>query len=271
MKKITFLLLFALLTIFTSCGQPDKDKYVLIETEYGNMKIKLYAETPEHQANFIKLAEQGFYNGQIFHRVIHGFMIQGGDPDSKNAQPGALVGTGGDQSFTLPAEFNNRFYHKRGALSAARKGDQVNPEKRSSGSQFFIVQGTPLTKAEIEDIQKSKNLQRGQGIFFRLVNENKEKIAQLRAAGKAEELNALAAELQKKAEEESKQGTDYIFSPEQIEAYTTIGGCPALDNEYTVFGEVTEGLDVIDKIAAQMTDQNDRPLKDIKFKVTVLN
>ncbi len=267
MKKITFLFIFVFLMIFTSCGKPNK--YVLIETSYGNIKVRLYKETPEHQKNFIKLVKQGYFDEQLFHRVIQNFMIQGGDPKSKNAQPGVRLGEG-EPGYTISAEINQQLFHKRGALSAARQSDEINPEKRSSGSQFFIVQGEPFTKEALDAMQQSKNSERVQRIFIRLFNENKEEITQLRKSGDREKFNARIDELQEKAETEAKQAGDSIFSPEQIEAYTTIGGCPSLDGEYTVFGEVVEGLNVIDKIAAEATDHYDRPEKDIKFKVTVV-
>lgn len=266
MKK-SFLTLLALFIILNSCGKSDK--YVLIETAYGNIKVKLYKETPQHQENFIKLTKDGFYDGLLFHRVIRNFMIQGGDPASRDAKPGVQLGAG-DPGYTIPAEFNKQFFHKKGALSAARQGDAMNPEKRSSGSQFFIVQGKTFTQEELQSLQQSKNSGRKQKIFSRLYNENKDELTKLRSEGSVEAFNVRIAELQEKAEAEAKLGEEYVFSPEQIKAYTGIGGYPSLDNEYTVFGEVVEGLDVIDKIAAVETDQRNRPLQDVKFKITVV-
>ncbi len=266
MKKTTILILILMPMVY-SCH--NSDKYILIETEYGNMKVKLYKETLKHQQNFIKLAKQGYFDGLLFHRVIQNFMIQGGDPGSGNAKPGQQLGSGGP-GYTIPAEFNQKFFHKKGALSAARQPDNVNPEKQSSGSQFFIVQGKTYTKEEIDNIQHSKNSGRAALIFRSLFNENKEEVMKLRQEGKEDEFNVRIAELQEKAREEAKQMGDYTFSPEQIEAYTTIGGYPSLDNEYTVFGEVVEGLEVIDKIAAVETDPHDRPVTDVKLKVTVV-
>lgn len=267
MKKTTVLIFLASLFILGSCVKSDK--YVLIETNYGNMKVKLYKETPKHQKNFIKLAKQGYFDGMLFHRVIQNFMIQGGDPESKNAKQGDQLGSGGP-GYTIPAEFNQQFFHKKGALSAARQPDDVNPEKESSGSQFFIVQGKQFPKEEIENLQQSKNSGRTGLVFRRLFNEKKDEIMKLRQDGKDDEFNIRIAELQEKAEAEAKLVADYIFSPEQIEAYSTIGGYPSLDNEYTVFGEVVEGLEVIDKIAAQGTDLANRPMQDVKFKITVI-
>lgn len=191
---------------------------VKISTSYGDMTVKLYNETPQHRDNFIKLAKEGYYNDLLFHRVITDFMIQGGDPDSKNAPAGKMLGQGGP-NYTIPAEFRSNLYHKKGALAAARQADQVNPTKASSGSQFYIVQGKKWTDSELKQIEMNYGMQ---------------------------------------------------FTEEQKNTYKTIGGTPFLDNNYTVFGEVVEGLDVIDKIAAVAKDANDRPKTDIKMTVTVV-
>ena len=198
--------------------QEEKVKKILITTKFGEIKIKLYNETPKHRDNMIKLVSEKFYDGTLFHRVIKNFMIQGGDPDSKNAPAGKLLGNGGT-GYTIPAEFNSKFFHKKGALAAARMGDNVNPTKASSGSQFYIVQGQIFTKDQLLSMEMS---------------------------------------LGKK------------FTPQQIEAYTTIGGAPHLDGEYTVFGEVYEGLDIIDKIASVKTDKYDRPIEDISMTIKII-
>lgn len=199
----------------TAAPAKAKEHIVLITTDYGNMKIKLYNETPKHRDNFLKLANQGFYNGTLFHRVIKTFMIQGGDPESKNAPAEKMLGSGSNGS-TVPAEFNNNLIHKKGALAAART---ENPEKASSDCQFYIVQGKTVTM---------------------------------------EELNAM----------ESRSGIKY--TDEQKKIYTTVGGTPFLDHNYTVYGEVIEGLDVIDKIAAVQTKPGDRPVTDVKITVKVI-
>jgi peptidyl-prolyl cis-trans isomerase B (cyclophilin B) len=215
MKKIALAILAIIFIFnFTSMSQPKTDKKVVkfvIHTDYGDMTGFLYNETPQHRDNFVKLSKSGFYDGTLFHRVISGFMIQGGDPDSKNAKPGQQLGMGGP-GYTVPAEFNKTFIHKKGALAAARTGDQGNPTKASSGSQFYIVQGKKVPASQL--------------------------------------------------------GATY--TPEQKKVYETIGGVPFLDTQYTVYGEITEGLDVIDKIAAVQKDGNDRPSKDVKMTIKIV-
>lgn len=216
MKKIA--LIFALaLFVATAFAQSTK---VLIETSMGNMTVMLYDDTPLHRDNFVKLAESGFYEGLLFHRVINNFMIQGGDPMSKNAAPNARLGNGGP-GYTIPAEIvYPTHFHKKGALAAARTGDNVNPKRESSGSQFYIVQGQKYTDMKLDQFEK--------------------------ALGKT-------------------------FTNKERDAYVTVGGTPHLDNQYTVFGEVVEGLGVVDKIAAVETAPGDRPVEDVKIiKMTVV-
>ncbi|MCB0706929.1 MAG: peptidylprolyl isomerase [Saprospiraceae bacterium] len=188
---------------------------VEIETDYGNMVVQLYDSTPEHRDNFVKLASEGFYDDQLFHRVIAGFMLQAGDPKSRNAKPDQALGSGGP-GYTLPAEFVDSLVHLKGMLAAARTPDDVNPEKRSSGSQFYIVQGRPQTEESLNDMEGR---------------------------------------------------TGFRYSTFQREAYLKYGGAPQLDGQYTIFGRVIEGLDVIDKIADQQTGPGDRPVEDIRIKV----
>lgn len=197
----------------------DKEVKALIHTDMGDMVVKLYNATPKHRDNFIKLANEGYYDSTIFHRVINGFMIQGGDPDSRNAQPGVLLGNGGPD-YTIPAEIMpNIHFHKKGVLAAARESDDVNPERASSGSQFYIVQGQVYDDSKLDMIEKR---------------------------------------------------THRKFTPEQRIAYRTIGGTPHLDGGYTVYGEVVSGLDVVDKIAAVKTDPNDRPIRDVKMSIKII-
>ncbi len=194
-----------------------KTYMVLIKTSMGDMKVKLYNETPLHRDNFIKLAKSGFYKDLLFHRVIKNFMIQGGDPNSRGAAPGVQLGSGGP-GYTIPAEFRPGLFHKKGALSAARMGDQMNPTRASSGSQFYIVQGTVYPKQDLMNFAQQRGVP---------------------------------------------------FTEEELQTYSTLGGTPHLDLQYTVFGEVVEGLDVIDKIAAVQT-QRDRPLTDVTMDIVVL-
>ncbi|MBN2482171.1 MAG: peptidylprolyl isomerase [Bacteroidales bacterium] len=221
MKK-TFIILFTMMSLVLFFSYPSvyAQQLVLMETTLGNIKIKLYNETPVHKSNFLKLVSSGFYNNVLFHRVIEDFMIQAGDPESKSAISGQQLGSGGP-GYTIPAEFNRTLFHKKGAVAAARQGDNINPEQASSGSQFYIVQGQLYTE---------------------------------------EQLYSLTA-----------AGNHAPFTSAQIRAYTTLGGTPHLDNAYTVFGEVVDGLDVVDKIASVQTDSNNRPVVDVKIiKVSII-
>jgi peptidyl-prolyl cis-trans isomerase B (cyclophilin B) len=208
------LLLVLIVGTLFSC-KPKKE-LILIETDFGNMKIDLYDSTPLHKENFIKLTKEGFYDGLLFHRVINQFMIQGGDPDSKGAAPGQALGAGGP-GYTIDAEIGA--HHFKGVLAAARRGGPGNPEKKSSGSQFYIVHGKPVTEAELQSTARQKGI---------------------------------------------------VYSPEDIAKYLKLGGTPFLDNDYTAFGEVVEGMDVLDKIAAVQTAPGDRPIEDVVMKVKLI-
>jgi len=212
-KKILFL--SALVMAMMSCD--DAVKKVQVQTEYGNMTFELYNSTPAHRDNFVKLVKEGYYNDLLFHRVIKGFMIQGGDPNSKGAGPNVPLGQGGP-GYTLPAEIAAP--HFKGTLAGARQGDAVNPQKESSGSQFYISQGRTYGADELNRMGQSKGIQ---------------------------------------------------YSEAQIAKYQEVGGVPFLDMEYTVFGEIVDGMEVIDKIANVQTGQADRPVKDMKMKVVMLN
>ena len=215
MKRLLLLSVVLFTTVSIAFSQTaktpaaPKQTKVLIETEFGNMTAVLYNETPQHRDNFLKLVKQGWYNGSIFHRVIKNFMIQGGGQGNQMNDPG----------YTVPAEFVSKYFHKKGALAAARKGDQVNPKKASSGSQFYIVQGQIMNDQQLDIFQNQ---------------------------------------------------TNKVISPERRAAYKKTGGTPHLDDEYTVFGEVISGLEVIDKIAAVQTGPGDKPVKDVKMKITVI-
>lgn len=222
-KKIFLISLILSVFFNISCfaQKNKKETKVLISTAYGDIKVILYNETPKHRDNFIKLVKDGTYDGTLFHRIIKDFMIQGGDPESKNAEAGKMLGDGG-LGYTIPAEFDSSLIHKKGALAAARMGDNVNPNKESSSCQFYIVQGKPFSKEEIDKILKGKN---------------------------------------------AKRETPIIYTEEQYKIYENLGGTPHLDMDYTIFGEVIEGLDVVDKIAAVDKDRGDRPKEDIKMTI----
>lgn len=224
-KKVAFLLFFFSLWSFASAqmtgkqdGNGEKCMYVKIETSMGDIVVKLYNETPLHRDNFIKLVREGVYDGLLFHRVIKNFMIQGGDPNSRDAKPGQSLGDG-TLGYTIPAEFVPGLYHKKGALAAARQSDQVNPKKESSSCQFYIVQGEKWNADRLKMIEQRM--------------------------GKS-------------------------FTKEQMEVYATLGGTPFLDGDYTVFGEVVEGLGVIDKIAAVQCGAMDRPVDNVTMKMTII-
>lgn len=213
-----FLVLTSSLSALAQDGE-DRSR-VSIETSLGTIVIELYNETPKHRDNFLKLAGEGFYDGTLFHRVIGGFMAQGGDPQSKDAAPGARLGTGGP-GYTIESEIDPAFVHVKGALAAARQGDQVNPQRRSSGSQFYIVQGRDVTPQTLQSIVRSNS--------------------------------------------------GHSYTADQIAAYGELGGTPHLDMQYTVFGQVVEGLDVVDAICAVQADRSNRPVEDLKMTMAILD
>ena len=243
---------------------------VIIKTTEGDIKVHLYDETPQHRDNFIKLAKEGYFDGTLFHRVIKDFMIQGGDPDSKNASKGKMLGTGGPD-YTIPAEFvYPQLYHKRGALSAARLGDEVNPERESSGSQFYIVWGKTYKNAELKQIEKQLAMQQEQAIFNALAKEHHDEIMDLRRNRNRQGLMELQDKLIAETKTKCKETGSPKFTEEQVKTYTTIGGTPFLDNQYTVFGEVEEGLDVVERIQNCETLRGDRPKEDISMTIEII-
>lgn len=250
----------------------DVQTKVLIVTTYGEIKIQLYNETPLHRDNFIKLTKEHYFDSLLFHRVIKGFMIQGGDPDSKHAPAGTLLGEGGP-AYTLPAEFNTKLFHKKGVLAAAREFDLENPTRASSGAQFYIVQGRVFTDSLL-NIQ-AKRITRSMALN-RVINnpENTDLLNKYKDYSKRERMDSLKyvnSLIDKKVDLELPTIVPYSFSSEQKEAYTKIGGAPHLDTNYTIFGEVYEGLEVVDKIAAQPTDKNNRPEENIRIlKVSII-
>jgi len=224
LRTLPLITLFTLSTLCASAaGDPDRKK-VRIETSKGTIVVELYDETPKHRDNFLKLAGEGFYDGSLFHRVIGGFMAQGGDPESKTAQPEQRLGTGGP-GYTVEAEIDPAYIHVKGALAAARQGDQVNPQRRSSGSQFYIVQGRDVTKESLQKLVMSKG----------------------------------------------SAGQPFSYTPDQIAAYEELGGTPHLDMQYTVFGRVIEGLDVLDAICGVQVNRSNRPLEDISVRMEIID
>ena len=239
---------------------------VKIQTMLGDIIVRLYDETPIHRDNFLKLAKEGYYDGTLFHRVIKGFMIQGGDPDSKGAPAGKMLGVGGPD-FTLEAEIKSDIFHKRGALAAARQGDEVNPERRSSGSQFYIVWGDVYNEGQLRQFSKQLRMQKVQSAFNALAAAHKAEIMQMRRDRNRAGLQELQDKLV--AEAESKVGKDGL-TEEQLQLYSTLGGTPHLDGQYTVFGEVEDGLDVVEMIQGTATGRADRPLDDIEMRMVVV-
>jgi len=244
--------------------QKTTEIQVRMQTNLGTITLKLYNETPLHRDNFIKLVKDGQYEGLLFHRVINEFMIQGGDVTSKNAPLNKQLGAG-DLGYTVPAEFvYPHYFHKRGALCAARTGDDSNPEKASSASQFYIVTGKVYSEGEIKQLEKQKESRLKQTIFNRLQNENKTTIMQYYKSGDKDSLAIMRDTLIGKTEiETEKRKEETKLTAQQREAYTTVGGVPFLDNEYTVYGEVTEGIEIVDKIQKVKTNSSDRPLENI--------
>lgn len=237
---------------------------VLLETTYGDIELALYNETPTHRDNFIKLIKEGAYDGVLFHRVIKDFMIQTGDPDSKNATADALLGSGGPD-YDLPAEivYPKRF-HKRGALAAAREGDETNPERKSSGSQFYIVTGRRYSEYQLNAMAERKQEQLKALIFQTLARERRQDFKDYQALGDTVALRNLERQLISLTESIYNEHP-VQFTKAQIDTYSTIGGTPHLDGEYTVFGEVVRGMDVVDKIQNVTTGQYDRPVDDVRI------
>lgn len=248
----------------------EKRTLVKLETTMGNITVALYNETPKHRDNFIKLVKEGVYDSTLFHRVIKQFMIQAGDPESKNAADTAMLGNG-DVGYTIPAEFNPKFFHKKGVLAAARQGDDVNPEKASSGCQFYIVTGRKFTEPQLLGMENKINDQREEAIFDTLARQHMKEIYKLRKAGDNAALLELQDSLEAQASALADKEEKFRFSPEQIKAYTTVGGAPHLDGSYTVFGEVTDGMDVVDKIEIAKTNRADRPIDNIRILKAVIS
>ena len=242
----------------------NADAFVEIQTSEGDITVRLFGDIPKHRDNFLKLVKEGYYDNVLFHRVINEFMVQTGDPDSKAAPVGKMLGSGGP-GYTLDAEIvYPAHFHKRGALAAARQGDQVNPERRSSGSQFYIVTGKAYNDSTLSQMERQIDMMQKQQIFNDLTKQYKDSIMNMRRNRDQAGLQALQEELIAITEKKAAENPASL-TPAQREAYTTKGGTPHLDGQYTVFGEVVSGMDVVDKIEKAETDGNDRPVKDIRI------
>ena len=278
MKKTTILFTLILCCITACTGNQKKNNnmandnatLVKIETTMGDITVKLYDETPKHKENFIKLVKEGMYDSTLFHRVIKNFMIQAGDPTSKTASATDTLGSG-DVGYTIPAEFNPKFFHKRGVLAAARQGDDVNPNKESSGCQFYIVTGRKFSEAQMINMENQMNEARLDTVFQALARKHMKEIYKMRKANDMEGLMELQDSLENQARKEVAKEPALKFTPEQIKAYTTVGGAPHLDGNYTVFGEVVDGMNVVAEIETAKTNRQDRPTQDIRIlKATVV-
>lgn len=270
--KTNQLIIIAVITVmFAACGagskksnDMEKRTQVKIETTMGDIVVELYNETPKHRDNFIKLAKEGMYDSTLFHRVIRQFMIQAGDPESKTANDTAMLG-GGDVGYTIPAEFVQKYFHKKGALAAARMGDDVNPNRESSGCQFYIVTGRKFREAQLLDMAGQKNNARVDEIFNELARKHMKEIYKLRKAGDNEALLELQDSLEAQAYAQYKEEEPFMFTPEQLAAYSTIGGAPHLDGAYTVFGQVVSGIETVEKIEGTKTGKADRPVENVRI------
>ena len=265
-NRLLPLQLFFFLAMLCGCqSQKNKDVMIRLETTRGNVIIKLYDETPLHRDNFIKLIENKTYEGTLFHRVINNFMIQAGDPESREAKPGQMLGSG-DVGYTIPAEIDfPRHYHRRGTLAAARQGDQVNPERNSSGCQFYIITGTVYSKEMLSSMEEQRNMKQVRRLYDLQMSKYKDLFKKMRMSNDFDGVADLEQKIMEISEAKADSMPDFKFTPEQIQDYTTVGGTPHLDGEYTVFGEVVEGMDVIDSIQKVETDRNDRPKEDIRI------
>lgn len=276
MKKTIILL--TLIACCIACTGNRKKNYsmtnetlVRLETTMGDITVKLYDETPKHRDNFIKLVKEGVYDSTLFHRVIQNFMIQAGDPTSKTANDTAKLGSG-DVGYTIPAEFVPTLYHKRGALASARQPDNVNPERASSGCQFYIVTGQVFNEDQLIAMEKNMNQARLDTIFQNLARKHMKEIFKMRKADDTAGLLALQDTLERQAKAQQKEEGVRKFTPEQIKIYTSKGGAPHLDGDYTVFGEVVEGMDAVSRIEAVKTNKADRPIENIRIlKATIIN
>ena len=253
--------LFVLLCVSALSYGAKKYKLVEISTNLGNIKIRLYENTPRHSENFLKLVKAHHYDSLLFHRVIGDFMIQGGSSDSRHAPKETAVGMS-NPGYTIEAEIRPEYRHFKGALAAARQGDEVNPEKRSSGEQFYLVQGKTYTDQELDQIEKRKWLAAKNQLGDRLFKPLQEEFQRYKKTGQYQKADSLLRYVNEEIEKQYAENP-YKMSPETRGMYKSVGGTPFLDGDYTVFGEIVEGMDVLEKIALVATDSNDRPKEDV--------
>jgi len=268
--KLYFTALFLILLLIHSCSN-NKDYLVTIKTNYGDIKLVLFDETPKHKENFIELANKGFYDSLLFHRVIDNFMIQTGDPNTKSSSDPQSFGNGGP-GYTIPPEFHPDLIHEKGMVAAARMGDNVNPKKESSGSQFYIVEGIVYTEESLKDSRVDYNeLYKHFGNLIQRsgYQEVNQQAMQLQTENKLDELKVLILSYKDVIEQDYDVELDQPLTQKQIEIYTTVGGVPHLDGGYTVFGKVVEGMDIVEKIASVRTAAGDRPIEDVIMVVEV--
>jgi cyclophilin family peptidyl-prolyl cis-trans isomerase len=242
--------------------------HVLIRTDYGNMKIMLYDDTPKHRDEFLRLVDQKHFDGTLFYRSVKDFVIQGGSSDSRNAPPGKHIGYG-DEAVNIDSEFSPRRFHKKGAVCAPRQPEKINFFKSSDISQFYIVKGRVYTSEELDKLEIVHNNPIKREIRNTYYLPYKDELEKLKTED-PQKYNKLAREIKETMDMQYRISNYLEYSEQQRGVYTTIGGTPELDNEYTVFGEIVEGMNVIDKIAAIPVDDNDRPLKDVKMTLIIL-
>jgi len=263
LRKILSCTLLVLGLMFASC-QDEKEELVTLKTQFGEIKMILFDDTPLHKENFLELVRSGKLDSTTFHRVIPGFMVQGGD----------ITEQGSEEPEQVPPEFSEHHIHERGAVAAARRGDAVNPEKKSSGSQFYIVQGKIFTKQDFVRLKEDHMLNQLQPHFSEIINrqsnnELRQRYMEAYEEQDAERLRKIILETRPKIEDEFGEMEDLVLSPEQIQTYSTIGGAPHLDKTYTVFGMVVDGMDVVDQIARQRTDRSGKPVREIYMTASV--
>lgn len=266
MKRYSLLFCLLIVLVATSCNRRnDNEPEIEFTTTAGTIVVRLYPETPKHRDNFVKLVESGHYNGVLFHRVIKDFMIQAGDPDSKNAKKNQFLGSG-DVDYTVPAEIvYPKYFHKKGALAAARQSDDVNPERASSGGQFYLVKGRIFTDKRLDSLELVRKAKLEKRLMLQYSRPMEAEIIRLGEQNNSTRLKQIHDSIQQIVDAEISKNPTYKYNAEQRKLYKTVGGTPHLDGEYTVFGEVIEGWNIIDEISKVKTDKNDRPKRNVRI------